>query len=166
MKPDGAVKLHVIPMTFRQGSAWVAEYHRHNKPPRGCKFVIGAADDDGTIWGVAMAGRPVARASDDGLTLEVNRTVTTPGGPPNVNSFLYGACWRIAREMGYMRAVTMTQGDEPGTSMIAAGWKCIGERKPRASWQESTKDPRLLAMRDPVGNGDMPRKAWEITRAG
>lgn len=57
MKPPGAIRLHTIPMTFRQGASWVAAYHRHNKPPRGCKFVLGAAGDDGVIWGVAMAGR-------------------------------------------------------------------------------------------------------------
>lgn len=161
MKPDGAIRLHTIPMTFRAGAAWVAELHRHNKPPRGCKFVIGAAGDDGLIWGVAMAGRPVARASDDGLTLEVYRSVTFEDGPPNVNSHLYAACWRIGREMGYLRCITMTQGEEPGTSLVAAGYRLVAERKPRGSWQESTKDARLMAMRDPVGNGGMLRKAWE-----
>jgi hypothetical protein len=148
-------------MTFRHAAAWVAAYHRHNKPPRGCKFCVGAADEDGTIWGVAMAGRPVARASDDGLTLEVYRSVTLDEGPPNVNSFLYAACWAIGREMGYMRCISMTQGDEPGTSLVAAGFRLVAERKPRASWQESTRDVRLVAMRDPVGNGGMPRKVWE-----
>lgn len=158
-KPVGAVRLFAIPMTFRQGSAWVAKLHRHNKPPRGCKFVIGAVDDDGMIHGVAMAGRPVARGSDDGLTLEVNRTVTD--GTPNVNSFLYAACWRVGKAMGYLRCVTMTQGDEPGTSLKAAGYTLIGERPARGSWMDSTSDERLRAMRDPVGNGGMPRMAWE-----
>jgi hypothetical protein len=161
VKPDGAVRLHTIPMNFRQGKAWVAALHRHNKPPRGHKFTTGCADDAGTIWGIAMAGRPVARANDDGLTLEVYRTVTMDDGPPNVNSFLYAACWRIGREMGYLRVISMTQGDEPGTSLIAAGYRLIGERKPRGSWQECTADERLKAMRDPVGNGGVPRKAWE-----
>ena len=160
MKPQGAVSLAVVPMTFRQGCAWVAEYHRHNKPPRGCKFVIGAADYDGVIHGVAMAGRPVARACDDGFTLEVNRTVTD--GTPNVNSFLYAACWRIGREMGYVRCITMTQGEEPGISLIAAGYKLIAERQIRPSWAASTADERLKSMRDPVGNGGMPRKVWEV----
>lgn len=161
MKPPGAVRLRTVPMTFRQGSAWVAQYHRHNKPPRGCKFVIGAAGDDGVIHGVAMAGRPIARAIDDGLTLEVYRSVTLDGGPPNVNSYLYAACWRVGREMGYLRCVTMTQGDEPGTSLKAAGWTLIGERPARGSWLDSTADERLRAMRDPVGNGGVIRRAWE-----
>ncbi len=160
-KPEGAVRLYAIPMTFRQGSAWVAKLHRHNKPPRGHKFTVGAVDDGGTIHGIAMAGRPIARASDDGLTLEVYRSVTIDGGPPNVNSFLYAACWRVGREMGYLRCITMTQGDEPGTSLVAAGYRLIAERPARGSWMDSTADERLRAMRDQDGNGGMPRKVWE-----
>lgn len=107
-----------------------------------------------------MAGRPVARAWDDGLTIEVNRTVTD--GTPNVNSFLYAAAWKVARAMGYLRCVTMTQGNEQGTSLIAAGYKMIGERKARPGWADSTSDGRLKEMRDPEGNGGIPRKVWEI----
>jgi len=162
MKPNGAVRLHTVPMTFRQGTAWVAQFHRHNKPPRGCKFVIGAADDEGTIHGVAMAGRPVSREEDDGLTLEVYRSVTLDGGPPNVNSYLYAACWRVGREMGYLRCVSRTQGDEPGTSLEAAGYRLIAERSARPGWADSTTDERLKAMRDPVGNGGVDRKVWAV----
>lgn len=162
MKPDGAVRLYPVPMTFRQANAWVAAFHRHNNPARGCKFVVGAADDNGNVWGVAMAGRPVARAEDDGFTLEVTRTVTAPDAPPNVNSFLEAACWRIAREMGYRRTVTRTQHDESGVSLRAAGYRLVAERPARRSWAESTGDPRLRAMRDPEGNGGVPRLVWEV----
>lgn len=165
------MSLIIIPMTFRQACAWVGKYHRHNKPPVGCKFAIGAADNEGVIHGVAMAGRPIARHNDDGFTIEVNRTVTD--GTPNVNSFLYAACWRIAREMGYLRAVTMTQGEEPGTSLRAAGWKVYASRPARMSWQGSTgstgdKDlfgndcSPMRMKRDPIGNGGVPRTVWEI----
>jgi hypothetical protein len=154
------VHLHQMPISFRQACAWVNEHHRHNKAPRGHKFSIAAVGDDGAIHGVAMAGRPVARAYDDGLTLEVNRTCTD--GTLNVNSFLYGVCWRVGREMGYLRVVTYTQGDETGVSLKAAGWRVIGSRPARGSWRESTRDPRLIAMRDEKGNGGVPRVAWEV----
>lgn len=163
MKPAGAVRLHTIPMTFRQARSWVDAYHRHNKAPRGYKFAIGAATDAGDIVGVAMAGRPVARAWDDGFTIEVNRSVTTEADPPNVNSYLYAACWRVARAMGYLRAITYTQGAGPGTSPLAAGWHLIAERSARPGWADETADPDLKAMRDPVGNGGVPRKVWEVT---
>lgn len=156
----GQPTLHCVPMSFRQACAWVDAHHRHNRPPRGHKFSVAAADDEGVIHGVAMAGRPVARAYDNGSTLEVNRTCTD--GTPNVNSYLYAVCWRVAREMGYLRVVTYTQGDEPGTSLRAAGWHLIGERPARGSWRDSTKNAGLVEMRDATGNGGVPRKAWEV----
>src|SRR5258708_2881180 len=102
--------MELRPITFRAACAFVALHHRHNKPPRGHKFSIALHTD--ILIGVAMAGRPVARAFDDGLTLEINRTCTT--GEPNANSMLYGACRRAAWAMGYRRVITYTQADEGG----------------------------------------------------
>lgn len=78
-----------------------------------------------------MIGRPVARALDDGLTLEVNRVATD--GAKNACSALYGAAWRAARALGYRRLVTYTLATEPGTSLDAAGWKVVGQVTGR-SW--------------------------------
>lgn len=111
-----------------------------------------------------MAGRPVARCFDDGLTLEVNRTCTD--GTKNANSMLYGAVWRAAKAMGYLRCVTYTQHDECGASLKAAGWVRVKEIKPRKSWAESTANERLVAMRDAVGNGGVARVLWEIRAKG
>jgi hypothetical protein len=152
-------RLEVVPVTFRQACAFVAEYHRHHKPPRGHKFSIGIVDESGQLRGVAMVGRPVARAYDDGLTAEVNRTCTD--GCPNANSALYSAAWRTAKGMGYRRLITYTQQGESGSSLRGAGWRVLGERKSRGSWAESTADERLKAMRDVVGNGGVQRALWE-----
>lgn len=149
----------VVPITFRAACAFVTLLHRHNKPPRGHKFSIGL-QDNGVLVGVAMAGRPVARHFDDGLTLEVNRTCTD--GTANANSMLYGAIWRAGKAMGYNRCITYTQHDESGASLRAAGWVCIKEIEPRGSWAESTADDRLKTMRDAVGNGGVKRLLWEI----
>lgn len=153
--------MRVVPITFRAACAFVAEHHRHNKPPRGHKFSIGLRDGE-MLVGVAMAGRPVARALDDGLTLEVNRTCTD--GTPNANSMLYGAVWRAAKAMGYLRCVTYTQAEECGASLRAVGWQRDAEIAPRGSWAESTADSRLKNMRDPVGNGGSARTRWSISR--
>lgn len=83
----------IVPITFRCACEFVRAFHRHNKPPRGHKFSIGL-ENNGTLVGVAMAGRPIARYFDDGLTLEVNRTCTD--GSRNANSMLYGAIRRAA----------------------------------------------------------------------
>lgn len=152
----------VIPLTFRQACNFIAALHRHNKPPRGHKFSIGLMDETKLV-GVAMAGRPVARAFDDGLTLEVVRTCTD--GSRNANSMLYGAVWRAAKAMGYCRCVTYTQHDETGASLRAAGWLREREIAARGSWAESTADERLKAMRDAVGNGGVARVLWSIEGA-
>jgi hypothetical protein len=115
-------------------------------------------DDD--LVGVAIAGRPVARHFDDGLTLEVNRTCTD--GTRNANSLLYGAIWRAAKAMGYKRCITYTQHDECGASLRAVGWKRVKEISARGSWADSTSDEKLKAMRDSVGSGGVARVLWDI----
>lgn len=149
--------LTVVPLTMRAAAAFVEQHHRHNKPPRGHKFSIGVCDQLGTLRGVAMVGRPVARHFDDGLTAEVNRTCTD--GTPNANSALYGAAWRIAHAMGYRRLVTYTQAQEPGTSLTAAGWARVRDLPARKGWAASSV--ALRALRDPVGNGGVDRTLWE-----
>lgn len=151
-------KLTVIPLTLRTANEFVAQHHRHHKPVRGHKFSIGVVTDEGDLVGVAIVGRPVARHYDDGLTAEVNRTCTD--GTANANSALYGAAWRTAKGMGYLRLITYTQEGESGTSLVAAGWKVIGERKARGSWSESSV--AMKALRDPKGSGGVARTLWEV----
>ncbi len=84
-----------------------------------------AAEHAGAVVGVAVVGRPVARALQDGATAEVIRLATD--GMRNACSMLYGACWRAARALGYRRLITYTLATEPGVSLRAAGWTLIGE---------------------------------------
>lgn len=150
-------RLTIVPLTFRAAAEFVREHHRHNAPPTGHKFSIGVIDDIGTLRGVAMVGRPIARAFDDGLTVEVNRTCTD--GYPNANSALYGAAWRAARAMGYRRMVTYTQADETGASLRAAGAIHVKDLPPRKGWADSSV--ALRALRDPIGTGGVARTLWE-----
>lgn len=122
---EGAViVLELVPVTLREANAFVERYHRHHKPVVGHKFSI-AASDGKKIVGVAIVGRPVSRYLDNGLTLEVNRLCTD--GTRNACSFLYSAAWRAARNLGYKKLITYILESENGSSLKAAGWKCIGE---------------------------------------
>lgn len=152
--------MRVIPITFRQACEFVGRLHRHNKPPVGHKFSVGLLDDRGELCGVAMAGRPIARHFDNGLTLEVNRTCTD--GTRNANSMLYGAIWRAAKAMGYTRCITYTQANESGSSLRAAGFVMVRVLDSRKSWAESSV--KMRGRRDPVGNGGVERKLWQIER--
>lgn len=92
------------------------------------QFLIG-----GGLHGVAICSNPVARNADDGLTLEVSRVCTD--GARNACSMLYGACARIAKDMGFHKIQTYILVSEPGTSLKASGWICEGECG-RESWMK------------------------------
>ncbi len=115
--------LKLVPGSLKEANTFVAEHHRHHKPVTGHKFSLGCTQE-GQLVGVAIVGRPVSRYLDDGMTLEVNRLCST--GEKNVCSFLYGAAARAGKALGYQRIVTYTLDTEPGTSLRAAGWKCMG----------------------------------------
>lgn len=132
-------RLHVLPLPLDEANAFVVQYHRHHGTVIGHKFSLGVADDDGTVRGAAIVGRPVARRRDDGLTLEVTRLVTD--GCPNACSALYAAAWRAAKALGYQRLGTYILDTEPGTSLTAAGWKCVGKTTGR-SWNVPSR-PRV-----------------------
>ena len=116
--------LEIVPISLKEANAFVEQYHRHHKPVVGHKFSIGCSEGE-KIVGVAIVGRPVSRYLDDGWVLEVNRLCTD--GTRNACSMLYAAAWRAARAMGYKKVITYILESEPGTSLKAAGWKCVGQ---------------------------------------
>ena len=150
--------MHIIPITFKKASEFVAQFHRHNKPPAGCKFCIGV-EEEGVLEGVAQCGRPVARAFDNGLTLEINRTCTN--GKKNANSMLYGACRAIAKAMGYKRIITYIQADESGASLKAAGFLKVKDLPARKDWAASS-GPEYKKNRKEGYAGNVARSLWEI----
>ena len=119
------MSLRVVPIRWQDAVDFIAELHRHHKPPQGWLFGIGAARGE-ELAGVVTVGRPVARHLDDGMTCEVTRCCTD--GTKNACSMLYAAAWRACKAMGYSRLITYTLDTEPGTSLEAAGWKCLGKR--------------------------------------
>jgi hypothetical protein len=125
-----SVRLRLLPCELDEANAFVARFHRHHPEVVGHKFSLAAAVDD-CVVGVAIVGRPVSRVLDNGLTLEVTRVSTD--GTRNACSFLYGACRRASFALGYLKLITYTLATEPGTSLVAAGWKVVGEVKGR-SW--------------------------------
>lgn len=117
-------RLRVRPCTLKTANEFVRLYHRHHKPTVGHKFSISCYDGE-RLCGVAICGRPVSRHLDNGLTLEINRLCTD--GTYNACSILYGACARIAKDMGYKKIITYILQSENGTSLKASGYICEGE---------------------------------------
>lgn len=115
--------LEIRPCHLKEAREYVREHHRHNIPPVGGKFAV-ACYVDGHLCGVAIAGRPVARYYDNGVTLEILRCCTD--GTRNACSKLYGAVCRIGFAMGYKRIITYTLVSESGASLRAAGFNFDG----------------------------------------
>lgn len=131
--------LTLIPLDLAEANRLVRQWHRHHRPVPGHKFSVGVASG-GALCGAIIVGRPVARAWDDGWTLEVTRCVTD--GTKNAPSKLYAAAQRAAFALGYRRLITYTRTDESGASLRGVGWKAIAQR-PARSWKASSvKRPR------------------------
>lgn len=128
----------IVPLDLAEANAFVALHHRHNEPTIGHKFSLGLVHED-RIVGVAIVGRPVSRALDKELTVEVLRNCTD--GTRNACSALYGAAWRAARALGYRKLITYTQKSEGGASLRAAGLRVVGEVRGR-SWNTPSR-PRV-----------------------
>lgn len=115
----------IKPISLKEANTFVTAFHRHHKAVRGCKFCISLVDENDIVIGVAICGRPVSRYLDDGLTLEINRLCTD--GTYNACSILYGACVRVAKEMGYKKVITYILESENGASLKASNFICEGK---------------------------------------
>ncbi len=129
-----------MPVDFAEACEFIRQHHRHHIPPIGHRASIACADGDSVV-GVAVMGRPVARRLDDGLTLEVTRVATD--GTEHACSKLYGACWKLARALGYRRLITYTLKTESGSSLRAVGWRCIEAPTPEGQWWSRPSRPRV-----------------------
>ena len=131
---ENSISLEIRPITYQQARQFIIQYHRHHGPPQGCKYCVGAFIGEKMV-ACAVCGRPVSRMLDNGQTCEITRLCSD--GTPNACSFLYGACCRIAKAMGYKRMITYTLISENGASLrasnflydgIAGGIKWTGSR--------------------------------------
>jgi len=140
----------IVPITLKAANAFVTAYHRHHEPTVGHKFSIGLSENDDLI-GVAIMGRPVARGSDNGFTIEVARLCTN--GAKNACSMLYQAAARSAKELGYRKIQTYILESESGTSLKASGWKMEAVT---AGGQWKHTDGKQRKTNQPI----MPKQRW------
>jgi hypothetical protein len=146
-------KLVIVPCHLRQANAFVAVHHRHHEPIQTHKYSLAVCDESGTVRGVSIVNRPASRMLDDAWTLEVARLATD--GCENACSALYGASWRVAKAMGYRKMLTYILDTEPGTSLLASGWKCLGSAG-GGTWSRPSR-PRV--DHHPLGM----KLRWEVT---
>jgi hypothetical protein len=144
----------IRPVTLREAQQFVETYHRHCSSQHGHKFSIGL-EEDGRLIGVVTAGQPIARANDDGYTLEITRCCVLEG-KRNANSRLYGAAIRVARAMGYLRVITYSLPEESGASLRAVGFCPNGMTKANPNGWDMPGRPRKKPAKYPNG----PKIKW------
>lgn len=153
--------LHVQPIDFDEACLFIGRLHRHHRPPLGYKVCIGANDGEKLV-GVIVAGRPVARLLDDGMTMEVTRCCTD--GTRNACSLLYSACWRACKAIGYRKMLTYTLPEEGGASLRAAG-AVLAKMVDGGKWVKTIGGERVERAND-WPTGTKFRWEWESTTAG
>lgn len=152
-------RIELRPVSQKDAFDFIREYHRHHNVPVGALWWHGVHDDEGTLCGVAVVGRPVARKLDDGLSVEVTRLCTN--GTFNACSILYAASRRVALDKGYRRGLTYILEDEDGASLRASGWDFLGIT-PGKSWSVPTRpreDKHPLGPKHRYGFGIWPQFA-------
>lgn len=129
--------MRLVPVTLRQANEFVKAHHRHHGPVTGWKFGVGL-EEEGQLVGVAIAGRPVSRMTqqNEPQTIEVTRVCTT--GHKNAPSMLYGAISRAAFALGYTKVITFTLPEESGTSLKAVRARNVGITK-GGSWSRPSR---------------------------
>jgi len=129
--------MRLIPVTLKQANNFVRLHHRHHGPVTGWKFGVGI-DVDGELVGVAIAGRPVSRMTQERepQTIEVTRVCTL--GHRNAPSMLYGAISRAAFALGYTKVISFILCEESGHSLRCANWKCVGQSS-GGSWSRPSR---------------------------
>lgn len=135
------------PYPVKYAREWIVKVHRRIPQLTGAMWCIGLWEGV-EMRGLAVVGRGARMldvpAGDRIETLIVSR-VAVVDGTPNGCSMLYGACSRAARAMGTSGLATYIHEDEPGTTLIAAGW--IRDEKPTSGGEHSReKRPRKKAL--------------------
>lgn len=117
--------LDIRPIAWDAARAFVARHHAHCRPPVTWRFHA-AIYNGRTLLGLVLVGYPVSRVLAGRGAVEVNRLCIRRDTPDalrwNAASMLYGWCAREAARQGWRKIITYTRADEPGTSLIAAGW--------------------------------------------
>lgn len=112
--------MSIRPYPIKHALPFVRRVHRRLPKLQGALWSV-AIERAGDICGVAIVGRPTARALDNGRRLQVLR-VAVMEGVYNGCSMLYGACARAGKAMGATDMLTYIHDDETGVSLKAAGW--------------------------------------------
>ena len=107
-------------LELKEANAFVKKYHHHIDETQGHRFSIGCTYKEKLV-GVAIVGRPISRYYDQSKVIEVTRLCTD--GTKNASSFLYSACAKASKYLGYDRIQSYILESESGITLIASNFK-------------------------------------------
>ncbi len=88
--------MKILALSVKEAEAFLAKHERHYKAPVEPICAIGVGDEQG-LHGAAILGRG---ADGDAELAHIYVDGTSQG-----YSLLYGACWRVLKALGYLKAV-------------------------------------------------------------
>lgn len=119
-------RLRVCPVKQQDAIAFCCRHHHYISTPYTQHiFALGLLQDMRLVAVIAW-GRPTNRHMDDGYTLQGYRLATSER-IPNAGSMLISRSIKIARLLGYRRAVTYVKTGYPGSQVRAAGGRLMDE---------------------------------------
>lgn len=143
------------PVQRIEARQFVLDQHRHHGWVSGFLWLHGLAGEGGALVGIAVVGRPVARALQDGLTMEVTR-LCRRRAEWLLNAVRHARRAAIAK--GYRRGLTYILASETGASLRAAGWRFLWH-VPGRSWDTPSRpriDKHPTEDKHAYGWGDWP----------
>ncbi len=87
------------PVQRIEARQFVLDHHRHHGWVSGFLWLHGLAGKGGELVGIAVVGRPVARALQDGLTMEVTRLCTDGEPCAHIHALQHAVMARTAQRL-------------------------------------------------------------------
>lgn len=145
--------LIVRPIELYDANEFIDRLHRHHWAMKTHRFSLGVYFG-ARLCGVAVCQRPGNQNVDYQRVIEVARLCTD--GTKNACSILYGACARVAKEMGYEKIQTFVLESEPAVTLRAAGWVDEGT-VPATPWNTKRKTDDAIRL---DLNSDEDKQRW------
>ena len=134
----------IVPLELKDANSFILKHHRHIDGIQGHRFSIGCTYREKLV-GIAVVGRPISMHYDQSKIIEITRLCTD--GTKNACSFLYSACAKASKYLGYKRIQSYILESELGSSLKASNFIYSHTSEiPRWNKYKRNKDDKLKRL--------------------